>query len=82
MKVRKSEAIVKVIAILDLIFDDEDKSVSAIQQELLKLKDGENKSPSDVDKIFGKWANITPNPKDPRHVVEFICAYIKHEMFR
>lgn len=82
MKVYRSEATTKLIAILDLIFDDQYASVRNIRDRLLKLNPGDPISQNAVDKIFGNWADYNADPGNPRHVISFICAFLKTEMFR
>ena len=80
MNVNKSQAVVALIAILDVIYDDD--SVREISKNLINLNNGMTITQSEVDKIFGKWADYNPHPQDPRKAIKFICAYIKEQMFR
>ena len=80
MKVNKSQAVDALIAILDVIYNDD--SVRTIREKLTRLNDGETISQPKVDEIFGSWANYNPDPRDPHKAIKFICAYIKEEMFK
>ena len=80
MKVKKSQAVVVLIAILDVIYNDD--SVRKIRKKLTKLNDGETITESEVDDIFGSWVDFNPNSQDPHKAIKFICAYIKEQMFR
>ena len=80
MNVNKTQAVVTLIAILDVIYDDD--SVREIRKNLINLNNGMTITQSEVDKIFGEWADYNPNPQDPHKAIKFICAYIKEQMFR
>lgn len=80
MKVNKSQAVVALIAILDVIYNHD--SVRIIRDKLINLNDGETITQYDVDEIFGSWADYNPDPQDPKKAIKFICAYIKEEMFK
>ncbi len=82
MIVYRSQGTTNLIAILDCIYNDEYTSVRNMQNRLLKLNHGDSISQNTVDNIFGKWANYTPDPGNPRHVISYICAFLKTEMFR
>ncbi len=82
MKIYRSQGTTNLIAILDCIYNDEYASIRLMQNRLLKLKHGDPISQDIVDNIFGKWANNTPDPENPRHVISHICAFLKTEMFR
>lgn len=81
-KVNKTQAITTLIAILDIIYDDNANSVREIRNKLINLADGSSLSQFDIDKIFGNWADYNPKPNDPHKAIKFICAYIKEQMFK
>lgn len=52
-KVNKTQAITTLIAILDIIYDD--NAIREIRNKLISLADGYSLSQLDIDKIFGNW---------------------------